>query len=143
MKDLRNELEAQRRDQAIAEAASLAAGAVDGVVVERRDGLTNEDLKRLAVATRDVLGSGIVGLVGVAPDGEKAAVVVAVSRDLVETGVVAGSIAADAARVLGGGTGRQPDVAVGGGPDATAVEEARALLEQHAKEAAGAPPSPR
>jgi len=136
VKELRDELEAQRREQALSAAGSLAASAVDGIVVERRDGFGNDDLRRLAIATRDALGSGIVGLVGVTPDGQKAAVAVAVSKDLIERGVVAGEVAADAAKALGGGTGRQPDVVAGGGPNANAVDEARALLEQRVKEAA-------
>ncbi len=136
MKELRGELDAQRRDRALSEAGVLAAGAVDGIVVERRDGFANDDLRRLAIATRDALGSGIVGLVGVTPDGEKAGVAVAVSKDLVGRGVVAGDIATDAARSLGGGTGRQADVAAGGGPNAGAIDEALALVAQRAKEAA-------
>jgi len=142
-KALRDELDVERARQAIAEAGTLAEAATDGVVVARRDGLTNDGLRRLALAIRDALGSGIVGLVGVTPDGAKAAVAVAVSKDLVGTGVTAGAIAADAAKVLGGGTGKQPDVAVGGGPNAGAVDEAEALLARRAKEAAGATPDVR
>ena len=55
---------ASGRVQAGAEAATLAAAAVDGVVVVRRDGLTPGELRTLAIATRDALGSGIVALVG-------------------------------------------------------------------------------
>ena len=139
-KTLRDELEAERARQAVVEAGALAEAAKDGVVVARRDGLTNDGLRRLALATRDALGSGIVGLVGVTPDGAKAAVAVAVSKDLVGAGITAGAIAADAARALGGGTGKQPDVAVGGGPNAGAVGEAEALLAQRANEAAGSAP---
>jgi alanyl-tRNA synthetase len=139
-KTLRDELDAERARQAVVEAGALAEAAKDGVVVARRDGLTNDGLRRLALATRDALGSGIVGLVGVTPDGAKAAVAVAVSKDLVGTGITAGAIAADAARALGGGTGKQPDVAVGGGPNAGAVGEAEALLAQRANEAAGSAP---
>jgi alanyl-tRNA synthetase len=141
VKELRSELEAGRRTQAVAEAGTLASEAVDGVVVARRDGLANDDLRRLAIATRDALGSGIVAVVGVTPDGAKAAVTVAVSKDLVGKGVSAASIAADAAAALGGGTGKQADVAVGGGPNAAGVEQALALLEQRAKEAAGRGPA--
>jgi alanyl-tRNA synthetase len=97
-------------------------------VVARRDGLTNDTLRKLALATRDALGSGIVALAGITADGDKAAVAVAVTKDLVAEGVAAGAIAADAARAVGGGTGKQPDVAVGGGPKADAVDEALALL---------------
>ena len=137
VKELRSELEAGRKSQAVAEAATLASEAVDGVVVARRDGLGNDELRRLGIATRDALGSGIVALVGAAPDGEKAAVVVAVSKDLVAKGVSASAIAADAARAINGGVGKQADVAVGGGRDASGVDAALASLEQRAKEAAG------
>ena len=134
IKDLRGELEAHRRERADSEAGSLAAAAIDGIVVERRDGFSNDDLRSLAIATRDALGSGIVGLVGITPDGAKAAVAVAISKDLVEQGITAGDIAAGAATMLGGGTGRGADVVAGGGPNAGAVDEARALLVQAAKE---------
>jgi alanyl-tRNA synthetase len=140
LKALRDELGAERRRQAGAEAGTLAAAAVDGVVVARRDELAGNDLRGLAIAVRDALGSGVVALVGLAPGGEKAAVAVAVSRDLVARGVDASAIAGPAARALGGGTGKNTDLAVGGGPNASSVEEARALLEQHAKEAVGGVP---
>ncbi|MEX0665251.1 MAG: alanine--tRNA ligase [Acidimicrobiia bacterium] len=136
VKDLRSELEIQRRGQAATVATSLAASAVDGVVVARRDGLTNDEIRGLAIATRDALGSGVVGLVGITPDGEKAAIAVAVSKDLVERGANAGAVSAEAAKVLGGGTGKQADVVAGGGPNAGAVDEALALLGRRAKEAA-------
>jgi alanyl-tRNA synthetase len=137
VKELRGELEAGRRQQALSDAGTLAGEAVDGVVIARRDGLPSDDLKRLAIATRDALGSGIVALAGAAPDGQKASVAVAVSKDLVGQGVSASVIAADAVKAIQGGIGKQADVAVGGGKDASGVEEALALLEQRAKEAAG------
>jgi alanyl-tRNA synthetase len=140
MKDLRDDLDAEQARQAGADAASLAADAVDNVVVARRDGLDNDGLRRLAIATRDAVGSGIVALVGVTGSGGKAAVAVAVTSDVLESGVSAAVIAAPAAKALGGGTGKQPDVAVGGGPNAAAVDEALVLLAQQAKEAAGSAP---
>jgi alanyl-tRNA synthetase len=141
LKELRTELDAERARQAVADAGVLAVSAVDGVVVERRDGLAPDLLRKLALATRDALGSGIVGLVGVGPDGDKASVVVAVTKDLVSAGVSAGAIAADAATALGGGTGKQADLAMGGGTTVDGIEEARALLVQRAKEAAGVSPA--
>jgi alanyl-tRNA synthetase len=137
LKELQKDLDAERARQAVAEAGALAASAVDGVVVERRDGLAPDLLRKLALATRDALGSGIVGLVGLGPDGDKASVVVAVTKDLVDTDASAGAIAADAAKALGGGTGKQADLAMGGGTTVQGIEEARALLVQRAKEAAG------
>ena len=59
----------------------------------------------------------------------------ALLQGIVDQGVNAADIARPAAKALGGGTGNQSDVAVGGGPNGSGVEEARALLEQHAKEA--------
>ncbi|HEY8217329.1 MAG TPA: alanine--tRNA ligase [Acidimicrobiia bacterium] len=128
VRQLRTELEAERNRQVATEGAALATDAVDGVVVARRDGFTNDGLRKLALAARDALGSGVVALVGLTPDRAKAAVAVAVSKDLVEHGLSAGAIAGDAARAVGGGTGKQPEVAVGGGPNADAVDDALALL---------------
>jgi alanyl-tRNA synthetase len=128
VRQLKAQLEDERARQAIADAAMLAAGAVEGVVVARRDGCTNDILRKLAIATRDALGSGVVALVGLTPDGDKAAVAVAVSKDRVDAGLSAGELARDAARAVGGGTGKQADVAVGGGPKADAVDEALDLL---------------
>jgi alanyl-tRNA synthetase len=106
--------------------------------VARRDGLSNDDLRRLAIATRDALGSGIVGLIGLAPDGAKVALSVAVSKDLVERGANAGTVAHAAAKAVGGGTAKQADVVAGGGPNTAAIDEALALLEEQAKQAAAA-----
>ncbi len=135
VKALQGELAAQRARDAALEASRLAAEAVDGLVVERVDGRTTDDLRRLAIATRDALGRGVVGLVGASADGASATVVVAVSRDLVERGVVASDLAAPAAKLLGGGTGKSADVAVGGGRNAGALDDARDVLLREAKEA--------
>jgi alanyl-tRNA synthetase len=116
----------------------LAADADGGVVVARRDGLTPDELRALAIAKRDALtaaGGGVVGLVGLGPDGTKAGIVVALSKDLAATGTSAAAIATGAARALGGGTGKQADLAVGGGPNVAAVDEALALLEDAARDA--------
>jgi alanyl-tRNA synthetase len=138
IRQLRSEAEAERSRRAVADAGTLAGEAVDGILVTRRDGLDNDTLRKLALATRDEIGSGIVALVGVTSDGDKAAVAVAVTKDLVERGVSAGELARDAARAVGGGTGKQADVAVGGGPKADAVDEALELLRAAAASAVAA-----
>ncbi|MFO7589356.1 MAG: alanine--tRNA ligase [Acidimicrobiia bacterium] len=137
VKALRNDLAAASTREAVAQSGALAAEAVGGVVVRRRDGLANDALRQLALATRDALGSGIVALVGVVPGGEKAAVVVAVSSDLVGQGVDASVLATTAAAAIGGGTGKHPDVAVGGGPKVAGVDEALASLTDAVERAAG------
>jgi alanyl-tRNA synthetase len=132
VKVLQDELAAQRQRQAAAEGAALAAAAVDGAVVARRDGLAGDELRRLAVAARDALGSGVVALVSVA-DG-KGALVVAVTKDLVDAGVSAVALAGGAAKALGGGTSRDVALAVGGGPRADGVGEALDLLRAAVRE---------
>ena len=138
LKALQGQLATERARQATAEAATLAAEADDHVVVARRDGRSVDELRHLAIAVRDALGSGIVGLVGTGPDPAKAVLAVAVSRDLVDRGVAAGAVAKPAAGALGGGTGSAPDVAVGGGPNAAAIDDARAALDREAHDAVGA-----
>jgi alanyl-tRNA synthetase len=134
VKQLTDELAGARAKEATAEAAQLAARAVDGVVAERRD-LGPDDLRRLALATRERLESGVVALVGVAPDGKKAGLAVAVTADLVARDVSAAAIAAPAARALGGGTAKNPEVVQGGGPNVAAVDEALALVRKQADDA--------
>ena len=139
LKAARQEIAAQQARAAAGEATELAAAATDGVVAVRRD-LSNDDLRRLAIATRDALGSGVVALVGVVPpDGAKAAIAVAVTGDQVANGVSAADVAAAAARLLGGGTAKNPEVVVGGGPNAKQVDAALALVRDDALAALRAP----
>jgi alanyl-tRNA synthetase len=98
----------------------------------RRDGLTPDELRRLVAAARDALGSGIAAAVGLSPDGTKAGLAVAVSRDLQAQGVSAAAVAAEAARTLGGGTARNPDLVAGGGPKVEAVDAALDLARRAA-----------
>jgi len=126
VKDLEDEVAKARTHEAIADAGMLAASAADAAVVARRDGLSPGDLRTLAIATRDALGSGIVALVGV-HDG-KAGLAVAVSKDRVEGGVSAAELARDAAKALGGGTAKHADVVQGGGQHVDAVDDALDLL---------------
>jgi alanyl-tRNA synthetase len=135
VKELQDELAAERSRQAGAEGATLAAGAVDGAVVARRDGLAPDDLRRLATSTRDALAHGVVALAGLGPDGTKAGLVVALSKDLVDAGASAADIARDAARALGGGTAKNAELVQGGGPNVDAIDEAVALLTASARAA--------
>jgi alanyl-tRNA synthetase len=131
VKELEDEVAKARAREATAEAGTLAESAVDGVVVARRDGLGANELRTLAVATRDALGSGVVALVG-AIDG-KAGLAVAVSRDKVEAGVSAAELARDAAKALGGGTAKHADVVQGGGQNVGALDDALELLTSAAR----------
>ena len=132
-RSLGDEVKALRRQGAGGRARELAAGAVDGVVVARVDGTTRDEIKDLALAVRDqpdVRGAVLGGV----PDGGGVALVAAVSKD---SGLDASKLLADAARTVGGGGGRGPDVAIAGGRDAARLDEA---LDQARQAAGGAGP---
>ncbi len=121
---LQDELQRFKSREAAAAATELAAQATSGAVIERRDGLNNEELKRLAQETVRALGSGVVALAGTGPDGVKAGIAIAVSKDLTEQGVSADAIARPAAKLLGGGVGKGADAVAGGGPNAAGIDAA-------------------
>ena len=127
---MQDELQRFKAKEAMAAAADLAAQATDGAVIVRRDGLNNEELRRLAQETVRALGSGVVALAGTGPDGVKAGIAVAVSKDLTEQGVSADAIARPAAKALGGGVGKGTDAVVGGGKNADGIDAALALVRE-------------
>jgi len=118
--DLRAELKSLKAKLATGGAADLAAGAVDGVVVARVDGLARDDLRSLGVAVRDQAGIRAVVLIG-APEGGGVALVSAAAKD---GGLDAGTLIADAARLVGGGGGKHPELAVAGGRDPERIDDA-------------------
>ncbi|CAN5221675.1 alanine--tRNA ligase [soil metagenome] len=123
IRELRDEIKALRRQAATGRAGELAAAATDGVVVERVDGLSRDDLRNLALAVRD--GGGVRAVVlGAANEGGGATLVAAVAKD---SGYNAGELIAESARAIKGGGGRAPDVAVAGGKDPGGLDEALAL----------------
>jgi alanyl-tRNA synthetase len=132
VRTLQEELQKLKAKEAVSAAADLATEAHDGAVVQRHDGLSNEELRRLAQETVRALGSGVVALAGTGPDGVKAGIAVAVSKDLVERGVSADAIARPAAKALGGGVGKGADAVVGGGPNAAGIDEALQLVRDQA-----------
>ncbi len=127
---LQDEVQRLKAKEATAAAGDLASTAERGILVTRHDGLGTGELKQLAVETLRALGTGVVALVG-AVDG-KAAVAVAVSKDLVEQGAAADAIAGPAAKALGGGVGRGKDAVAGGGPKVDGVDTALGLARDQA-----------
>ncbi|HEX4492524.1 MAG TPA: alanine--tRNA ligase [Acidimicrobiia bacterium] len=130
VKELNDEVAALRAREAKLAAEGLAASAVGGTVVARRDGLAPDELRQLAQATLAAIGQGVVALVGIGPDGTKAGIVVAVSKDRRAAGAAAPELAQDAARALGGGTGKQPELAQGGGPKVDGIDDALRLVRE-------------
>jgi alanyl-tRNA synthetase len=130
LKAMQAEIKSLRQKAAGSRAAELAATAVDGVVVARSDGTTRDEVRDLAVAVRRQSGIRAVVIGGV-PDNGGVALVAAAAK---ESGIEAKTLIADAARTVGGGGGgKNPELAVAGGRDASRLDEA---LEQ-ARAAAG------
>jgi len=120
IKALRDEVKALKRQAAGDQAGDLAGRAVDGVVVERVEGLERDTLRDLALALRDKPGIRAVVL-GTAPDGGGAALVAAVTPD---SGFDASALLEDAKKLIKGGGGKDPLLAVAGGKDADGIDPA-------------------
>ena len=92
-------------------------------------GIEMKDLKSLADEAKTKVGSGVVAIVGVAPDG-KAGVVVGVTADLTAR-FNAVDFVRIAAECLGGkGGGGRPDMAQAGGPDGAGADKALAAITE-------------
>jgi alanyl-tRNA synthetase len=125
---LKDELRELRAKAAANAAGDLAGKAERGIVVERIDGLGSAELKQLAQETVRSLGRGVVALIGAA-DG-KAAIAVAISKDLVAEGASADAIAKPAVAKLGGGVGRGADAVVGGGQNVAGIDDALSVARE-------------
>ncbi|MGA1362569.1 MAG: DHHA1 domain-containing protein, partial [Ilumatobacteraceae bacterium] len=112
-------------------ASEMATGATDGIVVERADGLSPDQLRELALAVRQVAGTRAVVLCGVTDTGG-VSLVSAVAKGFP---LAAGDLIKDAARAVGGGGGGKGDVATAGGKDASGIDEALRLAREKAASA--------
>jgi alanyl-tRNA synthetase len=120
----------QQRVPALARTAS-SVGSVT-VVAQAVDGLSSsDDLRALATSVRGQLGDTAAVVVLGAVVGGKPVVIVATNDGARAAGVKAGPLAKEAATVLGGGGGGKPDLAQGGGTDASALPAAlRAVTDR-------------
>ncbi|KQP85504.1 alanine--tRNA ligase [Methylobacterium sp. Leaf113] len=102
---------------------------IGGVKVMARvvEGVEMRDLKSLADEGKTRLGSGIVAIVGVAPDG-KAGLVVGVTPDLTERYDAVALVRAGAGHLGGKGGGGRRDMAQAGGPEGAGAEAAIAAI---------------
>jgi alanyl-tRNA synthetase len=91
------------------------------------NGVPGRDLKGMADAFKKKLGSGVVALIGV-EDG-KASAVVGVTDDLAKSLSAVDLVKAGVAALGGKGGGGRPDMAQGGGPDASRASEALRAIE--------------
>ncbi len=126
-KQLEQELKSLQAASARAEAPALAATAVDGVVIARRDGLAQDQLRDLALAVRDHADIRAVVLGG-SPEAGKAALIAVVSKAGREDGLDAGALLADASKAVQGGGSKNPDIAMAGGKNAAGIDEALSIV---------------
>jgi alanyl-tRNA synthetase len=110
------ELKALRGASLDGRAAELAAGAENGTVVARVDGLTPDELRDLVQAVRR-LGPSVAVVAGT-PDGAKVALAVAS-----DGGVDAGATVRRLVAVVGGGGGGSPQLALAGGKDVSKIDD--------------------
>ncbi len=129
IKSLHDEVKTLRAKLAVGQAADIAAGATNGRIISRVDGLSPTDLRDLAIAVRQQPGIEIVVLGGVTDSGG-VSLVAAVTPG---SGRVAADLIKDAAKAVGGGGGGRGDIATAGGKNAGALDDA---LRMAAAEAA-------
>ena len=134
LKATERELDKIKAAELLAGAGTLAESAKDvagtAVVATRLDGVAGGDLRTLALDVRNRLGQerpAVVALFGVVDD--KPAVVIALNPGAVDRGLSAGDLVRSAGEKIGGRGGGKPDVAQGGGTDASGVDAAIATVE--------------
>jgi alanyl-tRNA synthetase len=98
--------------------------------------LPPDQLRQLAVGVRDRLDSGVVVLGST--NGGKGALVSTVSKQLAASGVSAAEIIVDAAREMGGGGSRDPELAQAGGPKGDRVDAAIDIARERVGQALAA-----
>lgn len=129
LRDAERQIAGIKAAQVLAGAPALADGARDvggtRLVTADAGEVGADDLRSLALDVRGRLGDSapaVVAVAGVA--GERPVVVVATNSGARDAGLRAGDLVKAAAGVLGGGGGGKPDLAQGGGTDATKVAAA-------------------
>lgn len=122
LRDIEKELASLRSAQALSQVATLLTEAkkvkeYSVIAVKLGDGITGEDLRKIALDLRNRLQNSIVALISVTEG--KPVLVVAVSDAARATGVKAGVLVKVGSLALGGGGGGKDDFAQGGGVDAS------------------------
>lgn len=117
------------REQSLAKQAEMLAIQADQVeglalVKHRHDGLSADELRTLALAIRGNLNDPAVVILASLSNDAKAMLVTVVTQSIVDAGVSARDILADAATCVGGGAGGKGDVAQAGGRDGAKLDEA-------------------
>jgi alanyl-tRNA synthetase len=136
LEDELDAIRARRRSELAAELADDAEERGDArTIVASAGEMAPEQLRQLALGVRDRLGSGVVVL-GSTSNG-KGALVAVVTADMLERGVSAADLVAPAARVLGGGGSRDPELSQAGGPHGDRLDAALDIAREEVGRALG------
>ena len=120
VRDIEKELAGLRSVQALGQISKIAGTAreINGfwvIAAKLGDGITGEDLRKIALDLRNRAGNSVIALISVWQD--KPILVVAVSDTARENGIKAGALVKIGSTVLGGGGGGKDDFAQGGGTE--------------------------
>ncbi|WP_292531843.1 alanine--tRNA ligase [Methylocystis sp.] len=145
--------ERKRLERELADAKrKLAMGGVagDGAADKPRDiggvkllaraveGIEAKDLKSMVDDAKKAIGSGVVAIASASPDG-KAGIVVGVTDDLTAKYSAVDFVRVASVMLGGKGGGGRPDLAQAGGPNAAAIDQALASVEDALRGKATAP----
>jgi len=133
MKDIEKELSSLRSSQAFAQVDAIAktSTVIQGItttVAVLSDGISGDDLRKIALELRNKSANSVVALISV--NDSKPVLVVAVSDAARGQGVKAGALVKVGSTILGGGGGGKDDFAQGGGTDALKSADALAAISQ-------------
>lgn len=138
-KALEKKIEELNAKMAAEQSKSMLSGAKDingvKVLTVRVDGMKVPDMKNLGDNVKNDLGNGVVVL-GAETDG-KITLIAMASKDAVKSGVHCGNIIKNITAIAGGRGGGKPDMAQGGGSDASKLDDALAAVESLVAEMAG------
>ena len=135
---LESELRAisDQRAGSLAQELAAAATTIDDrqYVVADAGQVNGNELRQIALGVRDRVPGSVVVVLG-STAGGKGALIGLLSPDLVEAGLSAGELIAPAARVLGGGGSRDPELAQAGGPQADTMGDALEIARDDVEKA--------
>ena len=101
----------------------------------RFDGMSADDLKKTADGIKEKLSAGVIVLASNTDD--KITFVAMATKDALKAGAHAGNIIKEITQIAGGRGGGKPDMAQGGGKDASKIDEALAYAENVVKSQIG------
>ncbi|MEF3367013.1 alanine--tRNA ligase [Methylocystis sp. 9N] len=135
--------ERKKLERELAEAKrklAMGGGSGDGAADKPRDvggvkliarsveGIEAKDLKSMVDDAKKAIGSGVVAIASASPDG-KAGIVVGVTDDLTAKYSAVDFVRVASVKLGGKGGGGRPDLAQAGGPNAAAIDQALASVE--------------